>query len=238
MTIETQRRTSGDHRQIQNHFSRIGFGTAEKIDSSFRQYQSRFNTRECPLVTAQQTSGRNLWEKCVYARRRHYYCHPVADSNCALTNTKLLGLSVIYSAFTVDSARFPSFHRFPVVCAGGWQHDLRPQLLLEAPSFIRSFFDWRIGLTARLHFLTRFAEESTELACDNDTSYPSVDIVPMVPVYIPVDTSRARHRRCTRGKTCCGKRIITRYFVSLWTEKCGLSRNCYLLSLLILIVLH
>lgn len=61
---------------------------------------------------------------------------------------------------------------------------------------MRIFFDWRIGFTARLHFLTLLTE-STELAWDSDTSYPRVDMVPIVPVY--KDMRRVRR---AGGKTC------------------------------------
>lgn len=54
---------------------------------------------------------------------------------------------------------------------------------------MRIFFDWRIGFAARLHFLALLTE-STELAWDRDTSYPRVDMVPIVPAYM--DTRRAK----------------------------------------------
>lgn len=66
---------------------------------------------------------------------------------------------------------------------------------------MRIFFDWRIGFAARLHFLALLTE-SMELAWDSDTSYPRVDMVPIVPVYM--DT-----RRVTRAEP--GARLVTYY---------------------------
>lgn len=44
--------------------------------------------------------------------------------------------------------------------------------------------DWRMGSATRLHFFTTLDE--TVLDCDSDTSYPSVDMEPLVPVAVCV----------------------------------------------------